>query len=269
MRKKASRHQSLSTPLLIIVVVGVVGWYLLSRNTNNIEAPLPVVVEDTSILIPEKVQIVTDQKKGPLLVNGEPAYDAKYTVPVGLPGSDIILADAKKNMFDATINGSADTSTDSTVGSEFNYTASFLGLSPNKKFLIYTIDELAYSSGAAHPSHVTSYRTFDQKNMEYSIKNFFTDRTKAIKIIAKAAREKLIKKSGNSDIIFTMTDSQFSDGTAPTEDNYNTNIALLSDGIHVVFNEYQIASYADGNFEVTVPYTTSRLTKLIDPKFLE
>lgn len=43
-------------------------------------------------------------------------------------------------------------------------------------------------------------------------------------------------------------------GTAPASENYNSNVGFNNDGVAIVFQQYQVAAYAAGPQEVTVPY---------------
>jgi len=53
----------------------------------------------------------------------------------------------------------------------------------------------------------------------------------------------------------SMSDSGWiEEGTAPKNENYNTNVGFTKDGFLVIFQQYQVAAYAAGPQEVTVPY---------------
>ncbi len=52
------------------------------------------------------------------------------------------------------------------------------------------------------------------------------------------------------------------EGTAPNAENYQT-ILPLADGLHVIFEQYQVGPYAIGFHEVTVPY--AELRGLLNP----
>lgn len=55
-------------------------------------------------------------------------------------------------------------------------------------------------------------------------------------------------------------------GTAPTNDNYNTNIGFDKDGLTIVFQQYQVAAYAAGPQQVLIPYL--QLKDVINPNGL-
>jgi len=56
------------------------------------------------------------------------------------------------------------------------------------------------------------------------------------------------------------------EGTSPISDNYNTNVGFNKDGLVIVFQQYQVAAYAAGPQEVTIPYT--QLESAINPNGL-
>jgi hypothetical protein len=47
---------------------------------------------------------------------------------------------------------------------------------------------------------------------------------------------------------------QIAQGTSATEDNFKVFVPH-ADGLHIIFNQYQVASYADGVQEITIPYS--------------
>ena len=61
---------------------------------------------------------------------------------------------------------------------------------------------------------------------------------------------------------FSADDDWLRQGTAPTADNYRK-LLPLADGLHVVFEQYQVGPYVIGSHEVTVPY--AQLSGLLNP----
>jgi uncharacterized protein YecT (DUF1311 family) len=61
---------------------------------------------------------------------------------------------------------------------------------------------------------------------------------------------------------FTDGDEWLREGTAPKRENYRK-LLPLADGLHIVFEQYQVGPYAIGFHEVTVPY--AELSGLLNP----
>jgi len=49
-------------------------------------------------------------------------------------------------------------------------------------------------------------------------------------------------------------DEWIKEGTAPNEENYNTNVGFTENGLLIIFQQYQVAPYAAGPQEVIIPY---------------
>ena len=114
-----------------------------------------------------------------------------------------------------------------------------------------------YAAGMAHPYHVIRSANFDlEKGKDIALSDLFTANSDYLKTLASYCSTELSKR----DIGFTDT---FKQGADPTPDNYQE-WTISSDGLVIIFNEYQVAPYVSGPQTVTVPY--SELKSLVDPK---
>lgn len=125
----------------------------------------------------------------------------------------------------------------------------------NDPFFSFEMHDSRYTGGA-HGSYTTLLTTFDADGM-YSMDSpdaLFQEGGygTALKIF-----EEEFRKENN-----IAPDESFSEaGFWFEEDEFvlNTNFALTEEGIRVFYNHYEIAPYAAGTFEVTVPYEDLRL----------
>lgn len=141
------------------------------------------------------------------------------------------------------------------AGSFFQVT--FLQLSPPGDILslVFAVD--GYSDGAAHPYHLTKTLNFDlESGQVLSLDALFLPGSDYLTIISNYCSTELTTR----DIGFEFG---FESGASPLPENY-LNWNLTSEGLLITFDEYQVASYAAGMQQVTIPYTA--LNSLIDPQ---
>lgn len=132
-------------------------------------------------------------------------------------------------------------------------------IKPNNKFLVSVrLSAEGMQAGRAHPYHeveVINYNLFDGK--EISFKELFKPGTNYIKFIADYSRKKLENKLADQWMI--------GEGTKPIAKNFQ-NWNLEGDDVLITFAEYQVAPYASGLQEVTIPYQD--LKKILSTKGL-
>ena len=120
----------------------------------------------------------------------------------------------------------------------------------NTKIICYSISNV-YFLGGAHPNSSLTYLNFERENGRLV---FIPD------LFSPGFEEKLNKavdaefrKSKNLNPGDDLTDKV---GLFNNKITYNNNFAVLREGIRFYYNPYEIAPYAAGPFEVTVPYET-------------
>ena len=103
-------------------------------------------------------------------------------------------------------------------------------------------------TGGAHPAQIYKTFVFDTQSGQFlTLKDIFKPDTAYLKILSDYALPEITKRNiGDRD--WNQT------GTAPTAQNYQY-FWLADDGLHLLFPNYQVASYAEGPQEVVVPYS--------------
>ena len=263
-RKKI--HTSVS--VFILALLGFL--YLISRPYNE-------------IFLPKNIKTVADKVDGPILANGSPVYHFSYSVPVGLPGADTMLAREKTAMTDATRFTPDDLQNKITEdnnlgvpsGDAQDDVVALEGVSPNRDYIIYSLTSEVFEAGAAHPGTNVNYFIFDKKGNEYHFSDLFPEEDKAVSFLSASVRDALLADSTKPDYKFDMKDDWFLEGTSPDvtnfrakDENYGTSVVPLEDGMHVHFDQYQLAAYAVGTFDVVLPYTKYDFSKVMDVKFI-
>ena len=121
--------------------------------------------------------------------------------------------------------------------------------------IIFYID--SYYEGAAHPNHATvsfNYSFETQKTM--TLAELFRGNN-YLKVISAYAIKDLKKQLGPD------PDSEWiQKGAGPEEENYKS-WSITRRGLLITFDQYQVASYAEGPHEVIIPYNVLR--SVIDP----
>jgi hypothetical protein len=120
----------------------------------------------------------------------------------------------------------------------------------------FTFAQEYYSDGAAHPGHEVNSYTYDLTTGKLiTLDDLFID--EYLQVLSSYASSTLAISLGNyadSDMIHQ--------GTAPTADNFK-NFIPENDGLHIKFDEYQVAPYVVGSPEIVVPYAV--LKNYINP----
>lgn len=110
----------------------------------------------------------------------------------------------------------------------------------------FKVNESYFEAGAAHPGQTIETFNFNSKTGQLlTLNDLFDPSSDYLKKISEYSVAELKKKLGYSD--------QLSQGAAPKPDNY-TAFLVTETGLKVIFNQYQVAAYAAGVQEVTIPY---------------
>ncbi len=120
----------------------------------------------------------------------------------------------------------------------------------------FKFDSSFYADSAAHPGLNSLTLNYDlAQGRELTLGDLFLPNSNYLETIAAYCTHELSKQP--------FFDGPFSEGANPKPENYrNWNIAR--DGLVITFDEYQVAPYAAGPQQVTVPY--SALTGVINPQ---
>jgi len=120
---------------------------------------------------------------------------------------------------------------------------------PVTGLLSVTIDQNIYLTSAAHPSDQVDAYTFDMSNGNHvGLSDMFQGNyLKTLSSYSMGALTHMLGSDADS--------GQIAQGTTPTSDNFVVFVPH-ADGVHIIFNQYQVASYAAGIQEITIPYAT-------------
>ncbi|MDO8530476.1 MAG: DUF3298 and DUF4163 domain-containing protein [bacterium] len=120
-----------------------------------------------------------------------------------------------------------------------------------------------YYTQGAHGSSVyvfSNYNLVDGSTVGW--KSVFKDDSPYINAISEYSKKELVKKLTTGEDSLS-DEGWITDGTKPTEENYNTNVGFTPDGLIILFQQYQVAAYAAGPQELAIPY--AELKSFIDP----
>lgn len=115
------------------------------------------------------------------------------------------------------------------------------------KMLFYELDHYAFTGGA-HPNSFTSYHAFDAKTgEEVEMKSFVSDSTALLHLVETKFREleKLTPEVNLEDAGYFLANHRFF---------IPANYVFTSEGVLFYYNPYEIAAYARGVIEFTIPY---------------
>lgn len=113
-----------------------------------------------------------------------------------------------------------------------------------------------YSDGAAHPGSYSVTLNYDLgQGRELTLGDLFLPNSNYLEAIANYCKAELSKQP--------LYDGAFTQGADPTLENYRR-WNITPGGLLITFDEYQVAPYAAGPQQVTVPY--AELKGLINPE---
>lgn len=117
-----------------------------------------------------------------------------------------------------------------------------------------------YRWGAAHGFHYPRVLNYDLKRGRVlKLADLFRPGSEYLETLSRICREDLSRQLTKH---FTEVDS-WAEGADPTPENYGAWV-LTPRGLVVIFKEYQVASYAEGEPKVLIPY--ARLKEIINPR---
>jgi hypothetical protein len=180
-----------------------------------------------------------------IVASTDPNVQAFNSLTYGL--YQLFVADFKTSLQDAS-------ATPIMAGSSLD--VKYKIVSPPGSIISIKYEILGFMDGAAHPYHLNPTITFNlATGKELTLDNLFLPGSNYLQGIADYCRSELTTRN----IGFEM----FANGADPLPENYQ-NWNITPDGLMITFTEYQVAAYAAGPQEVTIPYST--LKTAIDPQ---
>jgi hypothetical protein len=132
----------------------------------------------------------------------------------------------------------------------------FAQVSPVGNLLSLKFTISYYSDGAAHPGSYSHTVTYDLEAGQFvNLDQLFLPGSDYLGTISTYCI-KTLKASEIGEVVDET-------GAQPTVDNYR-NWNITAEGLLITFDEYQVAAYAAGPQQVTIPY--SELAAIIDPQ---
>jgi len=193
----------------------------------------------------------------------ESGYTIKVNYPMALTESNKYIEQVVDKYVDDTRKGFIKDYNDATAGTPaFRTWALQIDAKTydfSKDLVTVRLDAYVYTGGA-HGGTAPSTYILDLKNQkELMFNDLFVANSKPLEKIAPLAAADLKKQLGD------MADEKWiGEGTAPKPENYST-YALSDKGLVLIFGQYQVAPYAAGILEVTIPFDA--LKGLIKPEY--
>lgn len=248
-----------------IILIGLALSFILACNaispvpTATI-VPSPVPPTDTSVpVLSQQLTLISQSNEES---NQTPPFTIKVQTPQ-LTGSDDARVAAFNQYLSGLVTKEVDMWRKSFVENTFptQTNGSFL---ETKHTLLYQSGEVwsfkfdfhFYSDGAAHPGSYSITLNYDLgQGRELALSDLFLPNSNYLEAIANYCKSELSKQP--------FYDGAFTQGADPTPENYRR-WNITPGGLLITFDEYQVAPYAAGPQQVTVPYAA--LKDLIDPQ---
>ncbi len=224
--------------LFLIGIVCLGGYIIKTQSTKK----LAVVTTTTTTTIPTDKVVITDE----VIKEQKDNYSLDVVYPkISNPVINEVIKNLIQEKVDKFKEATAEPSPNSAPMTLF---ISYSVISNQDSVLSLRFASEDYTGGA-HPSHLIFTKNFDlQTNSEITFDKIIIS-PDALNDLSKFALEYF----KNQKLEFKL----FEEGFEPKEDNYKT-FCLSKDSVIFYFNEYQIAPYYAGDFELKVPYEVLR-----------
>lgn len=228
---------------IFIIILIVLNFALITKQiflTTNI---LPFHVYTSSNI---------EEKRGSNIIDTD-----KYKIDVYYPVSDYsVLNNAVMKMINDCLNQFRKFIKDNGFSLNQYYTLNiFYNKYEYSNYLSYVFRISEYTGGA-HPNNTVSTISYNKDNNTIiTIESLVKDNEKLLDLLSNESRS--ILKSNplfKTDIIYDMMIA----GTKPEMKNFK-NLAFSKDGLIIFFEQYQIAPYSYGEFNVVIPYSKLKI----------
>lgn len=190
------------------------------------------------------------------------AGDADATARVALEAGLASQVNDFKSMLEQSITPEEKARMDQD-GGQYAFDAEYQEFtSPHFDSYLYTIYE---DTGGAHPNGYFATFVFDQHGNQLDLRDLFTVASSTYLARIAPLAEAQVKAQITERLGANSQGMLFEDGFAPTDDNYS-NFVVDGGDLHFFFPPYQVAAYAAGNFDVSIPL--SSLSDILAPGVL-
>ncbi len=248
--------------LVLIIAVGIYYFLIPSKTAvpensgQNVSSTTPSSVNYTIRNTKESnaEKFYTIQTSYPVFSLNDGAVEKKINTNVAnLIGQEI---DSYKSSFN---DGSVSPGAPSAYGtSTFQIDFNIVTNTRLKTILPLRFDENFYSAGAAHPGETIITKNYDLRTgLEITLASIFKPGAAYLEALSDYSIKTLEQKLGpdaNADDIRT--------GAGPSNENFD-HFLITDKGLLIIFNEYQVAAYAAGAQEITIPYNV--LQDILNP----
>jgi uncharacterized membrane protein YdfJ with MMPL/SSD domain len=249
-------HRSRTWIFVLIIIVAVILVIIFVPHakkqsvTTEVSSTTPPTLEQKMVVVSKTIKD-EDKKAG---------YAINVTFPQvsGLTHSDaqIKINKAISAIVDAAIKDfkKSNAQVERLPGSDVSTLDIGYSIQPNTtlpNIISMRLSESFFESGAAHPGQYVQTLNYNTSTgAEITLDDIFSS-SDYLDRLSTYARSELKKKSGSDEGL----NSQIDAGTTPDKDNFASFI-IADTGLIIVFQEYQVASYAAGVQEVLVPYSS-------------
>lgn len=230
----------------VIVLMLLIGYAIYNKISNKHE-PVVVVPTDSLAYLTINKQ---DQSETP-----------KFTLDVEYPEFRGLgkLRDEALNSFVATTIAShiEQFKSEAREVKPFQEGASTLSIhfemkNSSDRLVSMVFKESSYIAGAAHPNDFIYTITYNPTtNSPIALSDLFKKDGKYLSFVAPLVKEKML---GNPQLAGVVTSPWIEEGTSEKVENFNA-FTLSPHGLTIYFNPYQVAAYAAGVLEVTIPFS--------------
>lgn len=250
--------------LILLAVLGGVGWYLFSNatpETTGTPPPAGNISDARGAVAPAETPLVVDKTVSSTFLAERLTAKATYPAIV-LPrhkteetrANDVLRAAALRVIESFREEAGAANAeipiSDETLGNDIAIGYDTLFLSPTLISFRYNIS--TYTIGAAHPNNETLVVNYDiARHVILATDDLFLPDADILGILASTSRRELLADCTDCD---EGERAMIVSGTEPKKE-YFTRVGLKPGGLSVMFDPYQVAPYARGVREVFIPLT--------------
>lgn len=255
-----------SIGVVLLAVFSISGWYLFSTPDVEVYDDPAQNISDAQVINKplKEVPLFVDEKREE--INTKEKYRLNIIYPRIVLATDPTTAVQLSDVIRGTINrrieqfleNHRDVPKDTGIPEEFEseLTIRYEAVLHTRSLVAIRFETAEYIRGSAHPLSQSSVVIYDLVDHAlYDTGDLFGAGIDYLDYLSQTSRTKL--RSEYPDLAANEFKEMVDAGTTATSENFSV-VYPSADGLHVVFNPYQVAPYARGAVELTIPLAETR-----------
>lgn len=242
--KRQEKIPLLGAIFIIGFLIGWIGSFLFPKEKSQMSALSVQVIKSEEMITEKKIEERKKQYKIRIYYPYTPYSTLNQAIESFIQGQ---IKDFKQNMKEYPLSPL-----------QF-YTLDISYQTYTYKNYITYVFEIFLDTGGAHPNTYIHTISYNKKTDQIvTINTLIKEQPNILETLSKESRAKLMTSDKFKEANIEDIKDMIIEGTNAVEKNFR-NFAFSKDGLILFFENYQVAPYVYGSFEVTIPYSTLKI----------